>query len=198
MAHDVDSLTKVELSSTTTSSHAPVQANTTEHIQTPKEAMARKKAMGMSLIMAGVVVLAGIGSGYALYSFFPVSGNAGKGEATVPVTLAPDQIEVGKVYGAEDEADFPDIAEGVLVKGGLEGEGSHHLVRPGGTDQYVYLTSTVLDLDLFVSARVQVWGETFNAQRAGWLMDVGRVQVKELNAAEASDSAPPPDGAEAE
>ncbi len=155
MAHDVDSMTKVELR--------------------------------MSRVMAAVVVLAGIGSGFALYSFFPLGGR-GSGTATVPVTLAPDQVEVGKVYGAEDEADFPDLAEGVLVKGGLEGEGSHHLVRPGGQTQYVFLTSTVLDLDLFLNARVQVWGETFNAQKAGWLMDVGRVQVKELNAAEASES----------
>ena len=30
--------------------------------------------------------------------------------------------------------------------------------------------------------KVKVWGETFKGQTAGWLMDVGRVQVVELDA----------------
>jgi hypothetical protein len=29
---------------------------------------------------------------------------------------------------------------------------------------------------------VKVWGETFKGQKAGWLMDVGRVKVMEVNA----------------
>jgi hypothetical protein len=145
--------------------------------------MARKSksALGMTMALAAVVVLAGIGTGYALHAFFPIGGSAGS-STTVPVTLGAEQIEVGGVYGAQDEQEFPDLAEGVLVKGGIEGEGSHHLVRPGGKNQYVYLTSTVLDLDLFEGARIKVWGETFDAQKAGWLMDAGRVEVTELRA----------------
>jgi hypothetical protein len=36
-----------------------------------------------------------------------------------------------------------------------------------------------LDLDSFVGMDVKVWGITFQAEIAGWLMDVGRVEVKE-------------------
>jgi hypothetical protein len=37
-------------------------------------------------------------------------------------------------------------------------------------------------MSLFVGHKITVWGETFSAQKAGWLMDVGRVQIIELNA----------------
>ena len=33
-----------------------------------------------------------------------------------------------------------------------------------------------------VGARVQVWGQTMGAKKAGWLIDVGRLKVLELNA----------------
>jgi hypothetical protein len=98
-----------------------------------------------------------------------------------------DAVEVNTVYGADDTVAFPNDVTGILVKGGIEGEGSHHLVRPGGKDKYVYLTSSVVDLDLFVGAEIEVWGETFSAQRAGWLMDVGRVTVLKLDAAGEAD-----------
>jgi len=67
----------------------------------------------------------------------------------------------------------------MLEQGGIEGEGSHKLTREGGESQTLYLTSTVVDLEQFVGRKVQVWGETFAAQKAGWLMDVGRVKVLE-------------------
>ena len=69
-----------------------------------------------------------------------------------------------------------------LLKGGIEGEGSHRILRPGGETQTVYLTSSVIDLSPFVDHKIKVWGETFAAQKANWLMDVGRVEVIELNA----------------
>jgi hypothetical protein len=81
------------------------------------------------------------------------------------------------VVGVEDTETFKDTAEGKLEKGGLNGEGSHHLVRPGGESQTVYLTSSIVDLDKFVGSKVKIWGETFAAQKAGWLMDVGRLEV---------------------
>jgi len=34
-----------------------------------------------------------------------------------------------------------------------------------------------LDLSEFNGKCVQVWGETFAAQEAGWLMDVGRLKL---------------------
>lgn len=71
-----------------------------------------------------------------------------------------------------------DTAEGKLVEGGIGGEGTHHLEREGGATKYVYLTSSVIDLQSFVGKNVEVWGETQASKKAGWLMDVARVQVK--------------------
>src|SRR5690606_34753788 len=111
---------------------------------------------------------------------------AGQSTPTTQQTVSPEQIaedgvKVGDIIGTKDNT-FKDSAEGVLVKGGIDGEGSHHLMRPGGPAQNVYLTSSVLDLDELENHKVKVWGETFAAQKAGWLMDVGRVEVVELNA----------------
>jgi hypothetical protein len=86
-------------------------------------------------------------------------------------------VKNGEVFGLPDTETFKDSAEGYLEEGGLEGEGSHHLLRAGGASQTVYLTSSVTDLDKFKGMQVKIWGETFKAQHAGWLMDVGRVQV---------------------
>jgi len=37
----------------------------------------------------------------------------------------------------------------------------------------------VIDLEKFVGRKVKVWGQTFAAQKAGWLMDVGKLKVLE-------------------
>jgi len=87
--------------------------------------------------------------------------------------------EKGKTFGVVDEKAFKDQAEGEVASGGIDGEGSHHLIREGGESQYVYLTSSIVDLDQFVGKKVRVWGQTFEAQKAGWLMDVGRLEILE-------------------
>ncbi len=79
--------------------------------------------------------------------------------------------------GILDKETFKDTAEGTLREGGFEGEGSFHLERPGGEDQNVYLTSTTVDLSEFMGKKVRVWGKTFDAEKAGWLMDVGYIEV---------------------
>lgn len=84
-----------------------------------------------------------------------------------------------KVVGADDEKTFKDSAEGVLTEGGVENEGTHHLERPGGVSQNVYLTSSNIPLDDYLGKKVKVWGETFGAEKAGWLMDVGRLELLE-------------------
>ncbi len=81
--------------------------------------------------------------------------------------------------GIKDEKRFPDKAEGILKEGGIDGEGSFHLVRPGGESQNVYLTSSTVDLSEFLGKKVRVWGETFKGEKAGWLMDVGYIEVIE-------------------
>lgn len=136
--------------------------------------------MVKTVISALVIVLAGSMTGFGL------SKVAGQSTPTTQQTVSPEQIaedgvKVGDIIGTKDNT-FKDSAEGVLVKGGIDGEGSHHLMRPGGPAQNVYLTSSVLDLDELENHKVKVWGETFAAQKAGWLMDVGRVEVVELNA----------------
>ncbi len=87
------------------------------------------------------------------------------------------QIKNGDIFGSQEAASFKDSAQGYLAAGGLEGEGSHSLLRAGGKSQTVYLTSSVTDLDKFVGMEIKVWGETFSGQKAGWLMDVGRVEI---------------------
>ena len=70
-----------------------------------------------------------------------------------------------------------DNATGVLKEGGIGNEGTHHLEREGGSSQTVYLTSSVVDLSSFSGKKVQVWGQTIASKKAGWLMDVAKVQV---------------------
>ena len=123
-----------------------------------------------------LIVALGIGTGWGLAKFQSFRREE---EGGVVSTLEEgERVEVGKTYGRADHV-FKDTATGVLEKNGIEGEGTHRLIREGGESQTAYLTSSVLDLDLFVGHKVQVWGETFAAQKAGWLMDVGKVKVLE-------------------
>ncbi len=122
-----------------------------------------------------VIILLGLGSGYALSKkSSPVAKLSGSN-----VTASNGStLQKGTIYGSNDTSTFKDTAEGVLNVGGIDGEGAYHLVRPGGPSQDVYLTSSSLDLSKFVNQKVKVWGQTQKAQHAGWLMDVGRVEVE--------------------
>lgn len=88
-------------------------------------------------------------------------------------------VKTEKTVGIADKKTFKDQAEGILKEGGIDGEGNFHLERPGGESQNVYLTSTTVDLSLYIGKKVRVWGETFSAEKAGWLMDVGLVEILE-------------------
>lgn len=116
------------------------------------------------------VVLLGVVSGWLL------SGGLKNGSSSSQANV-PGVTESKTEAGMADESTFKDTATGVLESGGMSGEGTHHLVRDGGASQYVYLTSTVIDLGSFEGKKVQVWGETVSAKKAGWLMDVGKVKV---------------------
>jgi hypothetical protein len=115
-----------------------------------------------------VVVSLGVGSGYFLAKKNPSIEN--KSSPT-------SSVNEGQIFGSDNTKAFPDTAEGILREGGIDGEGAFHLERPGGESQYVYLTSSVVDLSKMVGKKIKVWGETQKAQKAGWLMDVGRVQI---------------------
>ena len=124
------------------------------------------------------MVIVGIFSGWGLSQVISTKSSQSPEEQAM---VDKEEIKPGSIYGQEING-FRDSAEGVLLKGGIEGEGSHRILRPGGETQTVYLTSSVIDLSPFVDHKVKVWGETFAAQKANWLMDVGRVEVIELNA----------------
>ncbi|MFZ5933066.1 MAG: hypothetical protein ACOYT7_03270 [Patescibacteria group bacterium] len=122
------------------------------------------------ILGAVLVVAAGVGTGWLL---------SGKGKIGGVKEVAPGAQSGPKEAGIADEATFRDSAEGVLEEGGVNGEGTHRLTRPGGASQNVYLTSTVIDLSSFVGKKVKVWGETIAAKKAGWLMDIGKIKVIE-------------------
>lgn len=88
-------------------------------------------------------------------------------------------VSKGAIVGSNDLGTFKDSATGVMASGGIDGEGQFHLVRPGGDSQSVYLTSSIVDLSQFIGKKVKVNGQTQAAKKAGWLMDVGRVEVLE-------------------
>lgn len=123
------------------------------------------------LSIIALAVLLGIGTGYGISTMKGGSSNSTKD--TAKVAEGGSQTSAG----VKDIKTFPDEVEGTLKEGGFEGEGNFHLVRPGGDDQNVYLTSTTVDLSLFLDKKVRVWGQTFEAEKAGWLMDVGYIEV---------------------
>jgi hypothetical protein len=136
------------------------------------------KNTAINIIVSLLVVAVGVLSGWGLSQ---VVGSKSSQSPEEQAIVNKEEIKPGDIYGQETNG-FKDEAEGVLLKGGIGGEGSHRILRPGGETQTVYLTSSVIDLNPFVDHKVKVWGETFAAQKANWLMDVGRVEVIELNA----------------
>jgi hypothetical protein len=136
---------------------------------------AMPKKFNSLLIFGFIAVVAGIGTGFGSYKLSASQGSPSSQEVTAqPVAGA---IKKGDIFGSSNTDTFKDSAMGYLEAGGIDGEGSHRLLRPGGISQTVYLTSSVTDLDKLVGMDVKIWGETFKGQKAGWLMDVGRIEV---------------------
>jgi hypothetical protein len=131
------------------------------HSLTPKSK--KRGSVGTIIGFFFLVIVLGIGTGFGLNLMFGSGGG--------------NTISSGKIYGSNDIGAFKDTAEGTLESGGINGEGEYHLVRVGGESQNVYLTSSSVDLSIFVGKKIKVWGQTQEGQTAGWLMDVGRVEV---------------------
>lgn len=130
-------------------------------------------------LVAVVMMLAlGLGSGFLFAQLTIATGVVNKKVEVIEVSENAE-IKKGLVVGVDDNKQYPNDAEGELTEGGIDGEGTHHLVRPGGDSQNVYLTSSNVDLDKFVGHKVKVNGKTFSAEKAGWLMDVGKLEVLE-------------------
>lgn len=122
------------------------------------------------LLLIALVAAVGIAVGFGATKLFNKSSkitNSNSGKTVQTDTSA----------GISDKKTFKDSSEGLLREGGIDGEGNFHLERPGGKSQNVYLTSSTVDLSLYLNKKVRVQGETFNAQKAGWLMDVGLIEI---------------------
>lgn len=151
----------------------PLNLSTDETVTPAATPPAGKKAKTKLILWLISLVFLGTISGYGLTLLKKPHGAKQLSRTTEGGT------EKGKTFGVVDEKAFKDQAEGEIASGGIDGEGSHHLIRDGGESQYVYLTSSIVDLDQFVGKKVRVWGQTFEAQKAGWLMDVGRLEILE-------------------
>lgn len=122
------------------------------------------------LAVVAVSLLAGVGSGFFLVKQKPLETLSPLSEGKTPDT--PQQ----------DTRTFRDFAEGTIQKRpapkneGEYVEGTHFLVREAAVP--VALTSSVVDLSLYEGKGVKVFGETQKAIKEGWLMDVGKVEVK--------------------
>jgi len=141
-----------------------------------------KRSKQMIIIISLIALAAGTGTGFGAYKLRAKNQSSTSSPEAQFETIAGDVIEKGDVFGIQDESTFKDSAQGYLELGGIDGEGSHRLLRAGGVSQTVYLTSTVTDLDKLVGMEVKVWGETYKGQQAGWLMDVGKIEVIEPEA----------------
>lgn len=142
-----------------------------------------------------LAVVAGLATGYfvAQNKLAQAGLVTEKGQKLTQNPESAEAIKVGDIFGSPDEKSFRDQATGIIQPGGVEGEGTHHLERGEDKSQWVYLTSSVIDLDLFVTHEVELWGETFQGKKAGWLMDVGRLKVKSLQAAQINSLEPAKD-----
>ncbi len=129
------------------------------------------KNLPLPVVVLVCVLAIALGGGGAYYMLNKSTGgmmNAIKGTAVQTSTSA----------GVVDKTTFKDSAVGVLREGGIEGEGNFHLERPGGVSQTAYLTSSTVDLSKYIGKKVKVWGQTLQAQKAGWFMDVGLVEIQ--------------------
>jgi hypothetical protein len=133
----------------------------------------------MPAILIGIgFILLGVLTGYLLN--MKSSGTVGTivGKQITQDTSA--GVQKGQIYGSTDTSQFNDSTDGVLeVNDKKDIEGSHKLVREGGDSKTAYLTSTTLELDKFVGKKVKIWGKTYDSEKAGWFMDVGRIEVLE-------------------
>lgn len=129
-----------------------------------------KKSLPL-ILGAFLVVLVGIGTAWLISN--KVLNKAGS------QTAAPGVKVTSKQAGALDPNIKYDTATGVLKSGGINNEGTHHLERDGGPSKNVYLTSSIIDLESFVGKKVEIWGETLASKKAGWLMDVAKIQVSQ-------------------
>jgi hypothetical protein len=144
-------------------------------VEIPKE----NSLFSLPLLITVVVVAITVGFWLSRINFQGGSEKIApaKSSTTVNTATSKEDVTVGKVYG-NDQQNFKDKATGKLESGGINGEGTHTLVREG-KNQNAALTSSIVDLDLFVGKKVEIQGETNSSRKAGWFLDVGNIKVLE-------------------
>lgn len=138
-----------------------------------------KKSNILLIILILLALSAGTATGYGASRL--TKGKTGllgsKGQKTLEV--APEDknaIKNGDVFGS-DSSIFKDSAQGFVVVNDKFEVGSHLLLRAGGESQTVTLVSSVTDLAQFEGMEVKVSGETMKSNKVSWFMDVGKVEV---------------------
>ena len=150
--------------------HLDEQRKLQENVPVISEDQERtKKKLRILLIIIFVLLVGmGVGTGYLL------AGGSKAGGITASVV----STDGGKTFGSSDTKTFSDTAVGTVEKEGIDGEGTHKLIRDGGPTQTACLVSSVLDLDEFVGKKVKVWSKTNDAKKCPWFMDVGRIELQ--------------------
>ncbi|NCN87713.1 MAG: hypothetical protein GW941_02340 [Candidatus Pacebacteria bacterium] len=150
--------------------------------------MKNKKSSQILIALSIFAIMAGIGTGFGVHKLTANGQPVSTGPANSDLQqVAGEVVQAGDIFGIKDEDTFTDSAEGYLVIADIDDEGSHKLLRPGGDSQTVYLTSSSTDLDKFEGMEIKIKGETFKGQKAGWLMDVGQVEVLVVKGEEPSE-----------
>lgn len=142
------------------------------------------KSSPFSLPVVLIIAVVAIGAGFGLSRAFPQMAKNGSGVQTGgnQPQLSTDsisssaQLKVDQLYGDLNSV-FKDSATGTIQAGGINGVGTDTLIRSGGPSQSVALTSSTVDLSLFVGKNVEIKGETNAAAKIGWLMDVGSIKI---------------------
>jgi hypothetical protein len=150
-------------------------------VNTERKDQMNKKTKKAFIMICVVASIAGVLTGFGANKLKSKTASNKDVELNA-VAEDPNKISIGDIFGVQDESTFTDNTQGYVEKGGVNGEGSHRLLREGGTDKTVALTSSVTDLDQFVGMEIKIWGETNKAQQSGWFMDVGRVEVVDTDA----------------
>lgn len=143
----------------------------------------QKEEAYFSLPAILIIIVLAITCGFWASRFLPTSKGVNTKDSN-QVALSTDDLKakenlkVGQVYGNTGR-NFKDTAVGIVEKGSINGEGTHILNRDGGASQRASLTSSVVDLDLFVGRKVEVKGETNSSNKTSWLLDVGSIKILE-------------------
>lgn len=148
----------------------------------PVIVQSQPKKFPLSIIL--IIIVFGIASGFGLSRLFPKSSNNistsssadNKPQLSTDAISSPDQLKIGQLYGNLNQT-FKDTATGVVEKGNINGVGTHILIRDGGPSQRASLTSSTVDLDLFVGKKVEIKGETNASDKTSWLLDVGSIKI---------------------